>query len=225
MEYKSSRGKDIYETMKKCEFDKKIVFYTQRVEIVEAYGERRDCADQRIAEFILGCGYLPVPIPNSIEIVKELIENICPNGIVLSGGNSLVKYGGNAPERDAVDRMLIETAIDESIPLYGFCRGMQSILDYFGAELESVKGHVAVRHTVSGEKGSIEVNSYHNQGCIKLPDCCGLTAVMKAEDGVIEKISHNNLLIAGTMWHPERETVICEWDKKLLKSLVEREAD
>ena len=29
-----------------------IVLYTQRVEIVKSYGERRDCADQNIAKFI-----------------------------------------------------------------------------------------------------------------------------------------------------------------------------
>lgn len=44
----------------------------------------------------------------------------------------MVEYGGNAPERDAVDHKLIELCIKNNIPVYGFCRGMQSILDYFG---------------------------------------------------------------------------------------------
>ena len=44
------------------------VLYTQRVEIVESYGERRDCADQNIAKFISACGYLPVPLPNNREL-------------------------------------------------------------------------------------------------------------------------------------------------------------
>lgn len=33
------------------------VIYTQRVEIVEGYGERRDCADQNIPKFLQVCGY------------------------------------------------------------------------------------------------------------------------------------------------------------------------
>ena len=44
----------------------KRVLFTQRVELVEAYKERRDCADQRIAEYINSCGFLPVPIPNCV---------------------------------------------------------------------------------------------------------------------------------------------------------------
>ena len=47
-----------------------IVFFTQRVEVVESYGERRDCADQRISGFISACGFIPVPLPNNCESVS-----------------------------------------------------------------------------------------------------------------------------------------------------------
>ena len=80
----------------------KIVFYTQRVEFIKSYGERRDCADQNIPRFIEACGYLPVPLPNISNIVRQMLELMNPAGIVLTGGNSLVKYGGDAPERDEV---------------------------------------------------------------------------------------------------------------------------
>lgn len=46
---------------------------------------------------------------------------------------------GAAPERDDTDYCLIETAIKNKIPVYGFCREMQSILNYFGCRLENVK--------------------------------------------------------------------------------------
>ena len=48
------------------------VIYTQRVEIVDAYEERRDCADQRIADFIRECGFLPLPLPNKRELAAEM---------------------------------------------------------------------------------------------------------------------------------------------------------
>ena len=118
------------------------VIYTQRVEIIEEYGERRDCADQRIADFISACGFVPIPVPNRKELAKEILLNLNPSGIILTGGNSLMRYGGNAPERDEMDKALIELSINYRIPLYGFCRGMQSILDYFGNELINVQGHV-----------------------------------------------------------------------------------
>lgn len=199
---------------------KKIV-YTQRVEIIESYQERRDSADQRIADFIYSCGYLPIPLPNDAQIVKKLIDEISPDGIVLTGGNSLVKYGGNAPERDMVDSELIRIAIEKRLPVYGFCRGMQSILCYFGNELENVSGHVAVRHMVSCSTSNekYEVNSYHNQACKILKDDCGLQIVGQASDGVIEEICHKDYPIYATMWHPEREMEYATKDVEHMKKV------
>lgn len=198
----------------------KIVLYTQRVEIVEAYGERRDCADQRIWQFIQACGYLPVPLPNDADIAQRLICQCGTwlSGIILTGGNSLVKYGGNAPERDRIDNSLVDLAVKKKISLFGFCRGMQSILDYFGNDLINVEGHVAVRHTVEGKGCHYEVNSFHNQGCVKIksPD---LLAEMISDDGVIEMVRHRNYPILGVMWHPEREEIFLERDMQNVREL------
>ena len=200
----------------------KTIIFTQRVEVVEAYKERRDCADQRIAAFLFQCGYLPIPIPNGIQ-VDYVVDRIQPDGIVLTGGNSLVSQGGNAPERDATDKQLIAKAIALNLPLYGFCRGMQSILDYFGEKLEPVTGHVAVRTMLSGVNDAVlgnfnrEVNSYHNQGCVRIASD-ELEILAKSQDGVIKAIRHKALPILGTMWHPERETPYSEADKAMVKN-------
>lgn len=198
----------------------KRAIYTQRVEVVETYKERRDCADQRIAEFIWKAGFLPVPVPNNNAFIDEFVNEINPSIIVLVGGNSLVKYGGNAPERDETDENLLNIAVERRIPLYGFCRGMQSILNFFGNELVAVDGHVAVHHDVVGEEKSINVNSYHNQGCMELKNE-QLTVVLRSRDGVVEKIKHRSLPIVGTMWHPERENPFRAGDLMLLKKLLE----
>ena len=196
----------------------KPVLFTQRVEIVEAYGERRDAADQRIADFIYTCGFLPIPLPNDPRKAEQIFQSLHPVGIILTGGNSLEKYGGNAPERDNTDRILLKRAIEENIPLYGFCRGMQSILDNFGNDLVEVTNHVAVRHEVKGHDAQQEVNSYHNQGCLQLssPE---LEVLLRADDGVIEKIRHRSLPILGTMWHPERENPFRETDIEMVRYL------
>lgn len=195
----------------------KKIIYTQRVEVIESYQERRDCADQRIADFIYACGYLPIPVPNDARIVAELMDKLEPDGIILTGGNSLAKYGGNAPERDAMDTALIKAAIEKGVPIYGFCRGMQSILDYFGNKLVNVSGHVAVRHELIQENNeTYEVNSYHNQACVELKEACGLQIIAKTEDGVIEAVQHQNYPIIATMWHPEREK---EYDAKDMERL------
>jgi hypothetical protein len=45
-----------------------IVLYTQRVEIVKSYGERRDCADQNIAKFIFLLPSLFLTIAENLTI-------------------------------------------------------------------------------------------------------------------------------------------------------------
>jgi putative glutamine amidotransferase len=199
----------------------KIVLYTQRVEVVKSYGERRDCADQNIAGLIETCGYLPVPIPNICSVAKEMIEQLKPVGIMLTGGNSLEKYGGDAPERDEVESLILEMAIQRSIPVYGFCRGMQMILDHFGCTLQEVTGHVAVRHKINGKIGEYEVNSFHNQACLKSAE--PLQVLAQTQDGVIEAVCCSEKPILGTMWHPEREKPFNDDDIQRIQKLFGKE--
>lgn len=200
----------------------KIVFYTQRVEVIESYGERRDCADQNIPRFIEACGYLPVPVPNNWEISKQMLQQLQPSGIMFTGGNSLVKYGGNAPERDSMEQNMLDFALHHDIPVYGFCRGMQVIADYFGCELKEVQGHVAVQHKVTGKLGTTSVNSYHNQACLLVQP--PLEALAKSEDGVIEALCYRQKSVLGTMWHPERENPFKNQDIQMVKNIFERVA-
>lgn len=201
-----------YDTMKP-------VLYTQRVEIVKSYGERRDCADQNIPRFLSFCGYLPVPAPNISDTALELCEYLKPAGIVLTGGNSLVTCGGDAPERDEMERKLLEYAIEHEIPVYGFCRGMQVILDYFGCTLEAVQNHVAVYHRLSGEFGEIEVNSFHNLACREVKE--PLKALAWTDDGVIEAVEYPEKRILATMWHPEREEEFTDADAARVRKLFD----
>lgn len=195
----------------------KIVLYTQRVETVKSYGERWDCADQNIPRFIEACGYLPIAFPNVLSIAKQMLVLTHPSGIVLTGGNSLVKYGGDAPERDEEEKELLDFAMQYNIPVYGFCRGMQVVIDYFGCELERVQEHVAVHHKISGILGQMEVNSFHNQACYRIKN--PLEVLAQAEDGVIEAVRHLQKPILGTMWHPEREIPFKEQDIKMVQEL------
>jgi putative glutamine amidotransferase len=122
-------------------------------------------------------------------------------------------YGGNAPERDATDEVLIEHAIKNNIPLIGICRGMQSILCHFGGTLKTVENHVAVRHKIRGEI-SREVNSYHGFCAEEIPDRLEMLAI--APDDTIEAVRHKQYQILGIMWHPERENPFQREDKELI---------
>ena len=193
------------------------VIFTQRVDVIESYNEKRDCADQRISSFIRECGYIPFPVPNILDekSLEEFVRVVRPSGIIFTGGNSLTKYGGNAPERDFTENALMTMAVHENIPAYGFCRGMQFVLDYFGEKLVNVPGHVAVRHVLDNGR---EVNSYHSQACMTLTGG-ELVIIARASDGVIEAVKHKNLPVFCNMWHPEREKVFVREDVELVKKL------
>ena len=193
----------------------KRIFVSQRVDEVDSYKERRDALDQRWAQLLWEAGCIAVPVPNHALILTELLKSIPPDGILLSGGNSPVAYGGSAPERDAIDELLISYAVNNNISLLGVCRGMQSIVLYFGGTLRKVNGHVAVCHNLDTGRS---VNSYHEYAPDILPE--DLIVYARAGDGGVEYIRHNKLLMTGIMWHPERETPFVPEDVELVRGLL-----
>ena len=194
----------------------KKIIYTQRVEIVKSYGERRDCADQMIPKFLRYCGYIPIPVPNVPELIEDILSEIKPQGIFFSGGNSLVKYGGDAPERDETEKILTNFAINNGVPVFGICRGMQFLADYFGAELFPVDNHAGVRHEIHGLINRKSVNSFHTFGLKNLPNEFRILA--KTSDDFIEAFEHKNLKIAAVFWHPERERIFDNEDVAMIKN-------
>lgn len=196
---------------------KRIIAYTQRVELIEAYGERRDAADQRISAFIYACGYLPLPLPNHLQVVRLLMDEFQLAGIVLTGGNNLCKYNGDAPERDETECLLLDIALYKNIPVLGFCRGMQIILNYFGNLIVPVVQHVAVQHEIIGKMKQSRVNSYHTMAAIEVKP--PLQVLARTKDGVVEAIQHESKRILGIMWHPERNAYFETADIHMVKNL------
>jgi gamma-glutamyl-gamma-aminobutyrate hydrolase PuuD len=178
----------------------KSVAVTQRVVVDPPFGTRRDCLDQVWVKFLLGCGLLPIPVPNSVEAALTIGEKV--DGIVLTGGNDLTAYGGDAPDRDETETALLDLAERRNIPVLGVCRGMQMILHRFGSRLEKVQGHVTPSQLISINGRSVAVNSFHNFGALEVSPPLMTWAV--AADGVVEAVRHEERRMIGVMWHPER---------------------
>jgi putative glutamine amidotransferase len=178
----------------------KTVAVTQRVVVDPPHATRRDCLDQVWVKFLLRCGLLPIPIPNSVDAALTICENV--SGIVLTGGNDLAAYGGDAPERDETETALLDLAERRDLPVLGVCRGMQVIQHRFGTRLEKVHGHVASRQRISIDGKSVEVNSFHNFGAMEV--CPPLMTWAVSDDGVIKAVRHTDRRMIGVMWHPER---------------------
>ena len=98
---------------------RKIIALTQRVESIKDIGERRDALSQEWTILAEICGFLPLLLPNRLATVKEWLKTQRPNGFLLTGGNDLAAYGGDAPERDEVERFLIRTAVEKRLPVLG----------------------------------------------------------------------------------------------------------
>ncbi len=193
----------------------KIVAVTQRVVVEPVHGERRDCLDQAWVRFLQACGLLPVLVPNFPGLVAPLCDAAAVEGIVLTGGNDLAAYGGDAPERDATEAALLELALTRGWPVMGVCRGMQVIQNRFDVKLRPVEGHVTPRQLIRIEGRETEVNSYHKFGAFETRPPLDVWAV--APDGVVKAVRHESAKMVGIMWHPERLTPFAGRDIAILR--------
>jgi N5-(cytidine 5'-diphosphoramidyl)-L-glutamine hydrolase len=177
--------------------------------------ERFDSLDQRWHEFFAAAGFLPLLIPNNPAIALNLLTRHRVQGILLTGGNNLTSYGGDAPERDQTEKMLLEFGMEKAIPVLGVCRGMQVIQDVFGVPLEKVEGHVAATQEIQIDARRDTVNSYHCYGArISAPS---LEVWAKADDGVIKAVRHTQKPVIGMMWHPERLSPFSQRDMTIFR--------
>ena len=175
---------------------------TQRIWQVREYPETRDALDVRWPAFLAACGALAVPLPNDPELAARLARSLGLHGLVLTGGENLGAYGGDAAARDKTESALLDWSAAEGVPVLAVCRGMQFVLHAYGGRLEEVDGHVATEHQVEFTAGSARlVNSYHRWAAKSVPR--PLIATGWAGD-VVESVRHESLPLWGLMWHPER---------------------
>jgi len=199
----------------------KKIAISQGVSVLPERKESRDYIDQKLVSFIQNLDYHPVLVPNSffcnnMKDAKNRIINWLMameiGGIVLSGGNDV----GTCIERDNTERVLLDFAINQEIPLLGICRGMQFLGIEFGGILEKVEGHVDSRHVIDG-LSSRKVNSFHQFGFLECPN--EFRVLMRSKDKVLEAIRHKTRDFEGWMWHPEREKHFDELDLNNFKEL------
>lgn len=191
---------------------------SQRVDVIDSYGERRDALDQSWARLLANAGLQALPLPNTLPQPAEWCAGLDIGGVLLSGGNDLGVLAPQgvtnvAAERDATERAVIDWAVGSGVPVLGVCRGMQHLAHYFSASLVRVPpaDHIARRHALKWSVASArlpwpsydQVNSYHGFA-VAAPLPAALRPVAASEEGLVEAFEHTSLAVAGLMWHPER---------------------
>lgn len=198
----------------------KTIAISQRRDKVLGRDEERDAMDVRLAPIFYDQGFIPVPLCSELYNARGYIEALKPDAILINSGNDI----GEHPKRDRLETRLLDYAKQNQIPVLAICRGTQIINHYCGGTLVPVTGHVATRQTLLGEwakqHGYTTVNSYHNYAITTNTLAPELQALAYTQDGVIKALKHKTLPWLGIMWHPERETELCQSDKNLLTSFL-----
>ena len=207
-------------------------------------------------EQVIKAGGTPVVIPPTADkgVLVNVLEHI--DGLLLSGGadyNPLwggeqpaPKLGGINSRRDLSELLLTRLAYNRQIPIFGICRGMQTLAMALGGHVaQDISATATIKHsqechrsepthsvviepdselaeiyasekTPDAEKTTIFVNTLHHQAVDNVGDRFRVTA--KAPDGTIEAMeSTEHKAILGVQWHPEW---LEEEGRKLFRWLV-----
>lgn len=85
-------------------------------------------------DLIISAGFVPVMVPQGADVTKFMAE---VDGLLLPGGIDVdpIHYGDDNwasmttdPSKDAFERELLYAAMNNSVPVFGICRGFQLII-------------------------------------------------------------------------------------------------
>ncbi|RRJ66976.1 gamma-glutamyl-gamma-aminobutyrate hydrolase family protein [Paenibacillus oralis] len=205
---------------------------------------------------IEAAGGIPVMLPLTTD--PDAILSIADtfDGFLFTGGHDINPQiygepvdpvcGARCEERDVMEKLLFNHAIEQDKPAFGICRGLQLFNALLGGTLYQdlpTQRTSAVRiehkqtppytipvHNVYIEQGnplyeivkaeSLKVNSYHHQGIKKLSS--QLVAAAVAEDGLIEAVvMPEKRFVLAVQWHPEFNYQIDDSSFRLFKAFVQ----
>ena len=185
-------------------------------------------------EGVKAAGGVPVvlPIEMSEEDANRIVETC--DGFLFTGGQDVTPelYGMKdatgtivpSPERDRLETLLLEKALQDDKTVLGICRGLQFINAFLGGTLwqdltsqhpsdivhRQGKPYGVPTHKVmlDGDlktllgKDTLEVNTLHHQAVKDLAD--DLTSMAVASDGLVEAARMTSKrFVWAVQWHPE----------------------
>ncbi len=177
---------------------------------------------------------LVIPTESDPDELAYLLDQC--DGLLLTGGDDLdpALYGEEilndtvslTKERDKGEWAICDLAVEKGLPMFGICRGIQTMNVYFGGSLyQDIPAQIKteVKHSMEApyhrtchscivEKDSplydkvqtevIGVNSHHHQAVKAVAP--GFAVMARCDDGVVEAICDpRKEFVWGVQWHPE----------------------
>jgi len=215
-------------------------------------------SNRAYAQAVALAGGIPVLIPPLADLPDASAIAGWLDGLLLAGGSDLDPslYGEvpapeasvPEPERDHLELALIRMALDQDLPIFGVCRGLQvlnvacggSLYQHVPAERPSDIDHAQagqpkrthIAHRISVLPGSrlagilgdeltvTGVNSFHHQAIKRLGESLMATAV--AEDGIIEAVElADSPFVLAVQYHPEELVASDSGSRRLFSAFVQ----
>lgn len=173
----------------------------------------------------------PVIIPPVSR--KDFFKTYRIEGLVLPGGMDVdwrryasVGFWSDSydPILEHFDREILPGIFHAGFPVFGICRGLQTLNVHFGGNLwQHLWKHPTnkAKNTFAHEVFDVDtgegrwVNSFHHQCIWKLGQ--GIVPLARTRDCVIEAIRHETLPIYAVQYHPER--MEDSWTDKVMRLL------
>ena len=162
-----------------------------------------------------------VQVARNDKITLEEIEDMAPNGIVVSPGPCTPREAGISG--DVVKRF------GERLPVLGVCLGHQTIGYAYGGVVERapeiMHGKTSMVHhdgkgVYEGLPNPFEAIRYHSLmvNPDTLPDFLEVTS--RTEDGIVMGVRHKTLPVEGVQFHPE--SIMTKVGHDLLRNYLRR---
>jgi putative glutamine amidotransferase len=192
----------------------------------DSYYELRETLDVKWGKLLKELDFLPIILPFKYDF-EQYFDTFGIDGILLTGGNDLnsLNQSDESKQRDVFELKLIRYGIENNIPIFGVCRGMQIIAKYFECEFKKVSNQIAIKHKLIVNDKSIYkqyldsmgiVNSYHNYA-VELTNSEFIVSAWNEDKEIIKAIEHKKYKIFGQMWHSEREEPFNKNELDLIK--------